>query len=113
MTDDTLERLLIDRSLGALPADVDALLAAYIQSRPDALETARNFDSLVAATRHVLTARDERAAAVPSFDRDALGRRAAHSARTWRVASLAACLLIGVGLGAVAARRSDRAHPNA
>lgn len=105
MTDETLERLLIDRSLGALPADVHTLLAAYLESRPDALETAHDLDEIVGTARHVL-ARGEQAAHPAGLSHLTIPR-----ARTWRVASLAACLAIGVGLGALAARRNDPAAP--
>src|SRR5437762_13164267 len=39
-----VERLAIDRALGALDVDVDALLAAYLELEPDAARAATRFD---------------------------------------------------------------------
>lgn len=47
MTPDTLERLMIDRSLGALSPDVEALLAAHLNGNPADAETAAAFDRTV------------------------------------------------------------------
>src|SRR5690349_11422320 len=51
MNDQTLERLLIDRSLGALSPDVDELLAAYLATRPDVKD---DFPRVVSAARDAM-----------------------------------------------------------
>lgn len=104
MTDDTLERLLIDRSLGALPTDVDALLTEYLRSRPDAAGRVRELELLIGMTRQVLAARTELPS--PSFPLEQGARRwrTLTQSGSWRAATLAACLLIGIGLGALITR---------
>lgn len=95
-----LERLLLDRALGVLPADADVLLNAYIAQDPAAAARAQEFDEVAGAARRVL-----RAAAVdtlPPFPGARLERvvRARRELAILRnVVGLAAAILLGVGLG--------------
>jgi len=93
-----LERLLIDRAVGALPPDVDVLLDDCLERNPAAAAEAEKF---------ALTADLARRALAPVEGRNeyslpplALRRRRMTVRRiAARVAALAACLLIGLVLG--------------
>lgn len=101
MNAEVLERLLLDRALGALDDDVAALLDEYLRDKPglaaEAAEIERTLERARAATRAELPA------AIPPFPRAAAAamRRRARVVRIsgW-VSGLAACLLLGVGVGA-------------
>jgi len=93
-----LERLLIDRALGELSPDAEALLEDYLARQPEASEEAQEIARTADLARCALTPSEE-------FDSHALpplllGKR---GRILWRVgaraAALAACLLIGVGVG--------------
>ena len=93
-----LERLLIDRALGELSPDAEALLEDYLAREPEASEEAEEIARAVDAARCALTPSEEvDSHSLPPL---LLGKR---GGILWRVgaraAALAACLLIGVGVG--------------
>ena len=47
MDAETLQRLMLDRALGALPSDCETLLDAYLASRPEAAALSRELDAAV------------------------------------------------------------------
>ena len=93
-----LERLLIDRALGELSPDAEALLDDYLAREPEASEEAEEIARTADLARRALAPSDEvDSHALPPL---LLGKR---RGVLWRVgaraAALAACLLIGVGVG--------------
>jgi hypothetical protein len=54
MNEQVLERMLIDRSLGALPPDVDELLEAFLEHEPGHAHDARKFDETLMLARRAL-----------------------------------------------------------
>lgn len=110
MDAETLERLLMDRALGGLAPDVDALLDAYLAQDPSAAERAREFTAAAAAARAVLGAHGREA--LPPFPGPRLAALEAARRRlriVRNVTSLAAVLIIGIGLGIGLARDARRA----
>lgn len=107
MDGDTLDRLLMDRALGGLAPDVDALLAAYLEQTPTAAARATDYTAAADAARQVL--RSDRPATLPPFPALRL-HQVAEARRRLRlvrhVAGLAAALVLGVGLGAGLLRSS-------
>jgi hypothetical protein len=101
MDTETLERLLMDRALGALPADAEALLAAWVSDHPEKRAVAERIERTVGAARAALA--EEKPVRLPPFPVEAIGRRLAER-RRWavvgEVAGLAACVLVGIGLHA-------------
>ena len=97
MDADTLERLMIDRAMGALPADTEALLAAYLEHQPQATTQGKALDQTVSLARQTLDAAPPEAA-LPPFPVSRLAR-ARRMRRLRLAAALAACVLIGFGLG--------------
>ncbi len=101
MDRETLERLKLDRALGVLPPDCEALLTAYIQGRPADVSDLHALERTVTLARRAL--RDEAPARLPGFPGERL-RRAARS--EWRrrtarnLTGIAASALIGFGLRA-------------
>ena len=93
-----LERLLIDRALGELSPDAEALLEDYLAREPEASEKAEEIARTVGAARCALAPSEE-------VDSHALpplllyGRWRFLWRGGARAAALAACLLIGVGVG--------------
>ena len=117
MDSETLDRLLMDRALGGLPPDVEALLAAYLEQTPTAAARATDYTAAADAARQVL--RSDRPATPPPFPALRL-HQIAEARRRLRlvrhVAGLAAALVFGVGLGAGLLRTSapaDRPAPPA
>jgi len=101
MDGETLDRLLMDRALGGLSPDVEALLTAYLGQAPAAAARAGDYAAAADAARRVL--RSDRPAALPPFPAIRLHQVAEARRRlrvVRRVASLAAALVLGVGLGA-------------
>ena len=93
-----LERLLIDRALRELSPDAQALLEDYLAREPEASEEAEEIARTVDAARCALARSEEvNSHSLPPL---LLGKR---GGILWRVgaraAVLAACLLIGVGVG--------------
>jgi anti-sigma factor RsiW len=117
MDAEVLERLLLDRALGALPPDVESLLTDYLERDRAAAARAREYESAAADARRVLGS--PAAIQLPPFPAARMGK----VERTRRrlvlirnVGGLAAALVIGVGLGAGLLQsgptaRSDREHP--
>ena len=102
MDADTLERLLVDRALGGLPPDTEALLSAYLADRAEARALGERIGAAVLGAKAALA--DGEPARVPLFPADVFRERMA-ARRRWavvgRVSGLAACVLIGIGLHAV------------
>ncbi len=101
MDGEILDRLLMDRALGGLSPDVEALLAAYLEQTPTAAARAGDYNAAADAARQVL--RGDRPATLPPFPAIRL-HQVAEARRRLRlvrqVAGLAAALVLGVGLGA-------------
>ncbi|TWT44619.1 hypothetical protein RAS1_10340 [Phycisphaerae bacterium RAS1] len=101
MNAETLERLILDRALGALDADVAALLDAHLRDNPAAAAEAAAIERTMARVR--AATRTNPPINVPPFP---LSQAAAvrQRARVIRISGwftgLAACLLLGVGVGA-------------
>lgn len=118
MNPETLDRLLLDRALGALTPDACELLDAYLEREPDVAARGRQFAVATDLARQALVA--DRPAVLPPFPQQIL-RSADRTHRRLvmvrNVASLAACVLLGVGLGAhllrtpQAARGPDHVAP--
>ncbi|MHC4443067.1 MAG: hypothetical protein ACYTF1_08110 [Planctomycetota bacterium] len=102
MNDETLERLLIDRSLGLLPADTEALLVDYLRSNSDATDMAKQYDETVCLAKQALKGDSE--IKLPTFPELQI-KRAMRIKRHWLLirncVALAACVIIGIGLGAM------------
>ena len=109
---DGLERLLMDRALGGLSPDVEALLTAYLAPNTDAAARGREFDAAASAARHVLRGAEtptllgrgqgEGRLSLPAFPAAqirSLERTRRQLLVVRNVASLAAAVIVGVGLG--------------
>jgi hypothetical protein len=95
MDDATLERLMIDESLGVLDADVSTLLAAYTAQNPAASERA-NWQELAAKLRQAMPVATEQA--LPPLHLPASRHRQSWShARS--ILALAAAIALGIGIG--------------
>lgn len=97
MDKQVLDRLMLDRSLGALNADVEQLLKAYLAAVPDAAAVAdgEQYARTVEAARQAMAARSK--PAVPALKLHVPARYG-----LWRSAmAAAAALVIGVALGAL------------
>jgi hypothetical protein len=109
---ETIERLLIDRSVGALSSDTEALLAAYLRHDRQAGELARQFDETADLAKQALGVAS--APSLPALRTDKLLRVEA-SCRRWRLfrnaAGLAACLVLGLGLGLILSRNAPSPLP--
>jgi hypothetical protein len=113
MNPETLERLMLDDSLGALADDIRALLIERIAAAgsPAAARFAA-YQRTVEAARAAL-AQPERAA-LPPFPATRLRREAASLRRqrlAGRIAALAASLVLGLGLGYLAFSRAEATAP--
>ena len=100
MNTETLDRLLMDRALGALPPDADALLAAYLDHDSASATRAQEFDAAAAAARRLF--QQPASAGLPAFP--ALRIHKVEQARqrlriVRHAAGLAAALVLGLGLG--------------
>jgi len=99
MDNETLDRLLMDRALGGLSADVEALLAAYLAQVPDAATRAGEFQTAADAARRVLRS-DRSTVPQPAVMRWQEVERTRRRLRMLRQGLWAAAILIlGVGLG--------------
>lgn len=110
MDPETLERLLMDRALGSLPPDAEALLEAYLSHDAAAAERAREFVEASDAARQVL--RSTEAASLPPFPvTQVLKLERARRGIRWlrNTAGIAATLVVGIGLGAWFTPASTRA----
>jgi hypothetical protein len=98
---DVLDRLLMDRALGVLAPDVETLLGAYLEREPDAARRVAEYADATGLAGRLLKVGG--AKPLPPFPEAKL--REAEVARRRRrivrqVASLAACVLVGVWAGA-------------
>lgn len=101
MDAETLERLLMDRALGGLTPDVEALLDAYLERDSHAAARAAEFQAAAIAARRVLSTGSS--AALPPFPAvrlEHIGHVRRRLVLVRNVAGLAAALVLGVGLGA-------------
>jgi anti-sigma factor RsiW len=97
---DTLDRLLMDRALGALPPDTDALLAAYLNHDVAAAARAQEYEAVAAAARRLV--QTPAPPALPPFSTLRIreieeARRRVRALRY--VAGIAAAFVVGIGLG--------------
>ena len=107
MDHEMLERLLIDRSLGSLSTETEALLTDYLEYNAVAAALARDFDDTVALAKRFLP--EERSKSIPP-----LPRRKLEQSKKWnqyslafrKIAVIAACLLIGFLIGLPFSRSS-------
>lgn len=100
MNTETLDRLLMDRALGALPRDADALLAAYLDHDSASATRAREFNAAATAARRLF--QQPASAGLPPFPALRIHEleQARQRLRILRhVAGLAAALVVGLGLG--------------
>jgi hypothetical protein len=112
MNRETLDRLLVDRALGALDADSCELLAAYLVHDGDAAKRAEEFALAAELARGALGAACDSPLPdgephLPPFPAARLARVERSRRRLLiitRAASLAACLLLGIAVGAWAVR---------
>ncbi len=113
MNAETVERLLIDRSLGLLPQDVEALLDAHLAIDPDAARQAAEFDQTAALVRRALAGGT--AGELPPFPAEQL-RREGRSLQRWiwtrNISAVAATLVLGFCLGAALFRNAAEMAPN-
>ena len=96
MNSETLERLMLDRALGALPADCEALLTAYLESHPDAAAACREIEQTVGLARRSLA--KEPIESLPAFPADKL-LRSGRSLRLWRTAKTAVAVAASIAIG--------------
>ena len=96
MDSETLERLMLDRALGALPADCEALLVAYLESHPEAASACREIEQAVGLARRALA--EEPTKPLPAFPADRL-LRSGRSFRLWRTARVAAAVAASIAIG--------------
>jgi hypothetical protein len=91
----TLERLILDDALGALPPDASALLAAYAQTLPGGSDRLAAWQRVAATARAAMPT--ESAVPLPPFPDQK------HISSPWRIGRLglavAAVLAMGVGIG--------------
>jgi len=96
MDSETLDRLMLDRGLGALPPDCEVLLVAYLETRTKAAAACREIQQTVDLARRALA--EGPAQSLPAFPADRL-MRARQSYWVRRVAKgvvgVAASILIG------------------
>ena len=97
MNKETLDALLIDRALGALPPDTEALLAAYLAQNPAAAVDLEQTLEVVGIARDTLDA--EPSALLPEFRAPRTARRRRQYRYTLQFAGMAAMLAIGLTVG--------------
>jgi hypothetical protein len=113
MDPETLERLMLDDALGVLSEDVRALVMDRVAASGAAAQ-AGAYRRTVEAARAALGPR--RREALPPLPTARLRREAARLRRrrfTGRVAALAACLVLGLGIGYLAFSRAAATAPAA
>lgn len=105
-----LERLLTDRALGALSDDVQALLSDYLAHDAEAAGLSRELAATTALAREAMSRADTRsAAALPRLSSrpwTSAGRRGRLRAVLPKVGALAACLMVGIGIGTLVTVRT-------
>jgi anti-sigma factor RsiW len=98
MKPDIIERLLLDRALGRLDPDVDALLADYLANDAFAATQARELQDVVHLASEAVRQ------PVPAVEPPNQIRRLIWRHRAERTLALAASFVIGVGITALALR---------
>jgi anti-sigma factor RsiW len=105
MTQEIMNRLIMDRSLGGLAPDAAALLDAYLEREPELSRTAGEIEDTVRLAKQALSAGPSAELpplkVLPLPDRPAA--RSPQRRASWP-AQLAAALILGVGLGFLAFR---------
>ena len=96
---ETLERLLIDRSLGAIAPDVSELIGVYLKHDAGAAGMARELDQTAVLARQSLSVRGS--GSLPSFPAARL-KQARRLARGWSIAGRVAMIAAGIVLGLAA-----------
>lgn len=103
MKQEILNRLLIDRSLGALGPDVTALLDGYLEREPAGLEESAEIEESVRlATRALAPAPAVQLPPLKLSPLPELPFAENRRRRAWWPAELAAALVLGIGLGFLA-----------
>lgn len=111
MTEETLDNLLADHALGALPPDTAALLEAYLAANPAAQNNAAHTHALVHLARQALADTSPRELTLPPLHFPA--------SRRWRTAAwtalattgMAACLALGFWCGSARPAQSPTNSP--
>lgn len=114
MDPNTLERLLIDRSLGELSSDASELLEEYLESHPECAQSAHDTDATITEARRALqdapTTSDETMPPLRPLHAIRSPRRI-RSPRAWfQNLAVAAAVMIGFFLGSW--HTSNPATPN-
>jgi anti-sigma factor RsiW len=103
MDDAILERLIFDDALGALSPDASALLAAHIQTLPGGSERLAGWRRLAETARAAMPA--EPPLALPPLR---IGKLSSNPWRIGRIGvSIAAVLIMGVGIGLLRPREAN------
>ena len=102
MNQDVLDRLLMDRALGALPLDVNALLNAYLEREPAMAARAVEMDQTLALAKRALQPHAEPALPPLKVRPLAAGEvnMVPRNRLMWAV-GLAAAFVLGIGLSAM------------
>lgn len=106
MDREVLERLLMDRALGALTPDVVAVLDAYVAVDAAAAARAREFDAATLAARQVLGPAMAEVPPFPAVRLARIDRTRRQLVLVRNVAGLAAAIVLGVMVGAWGFRRA-------
>ena len=107
MKPDVIERLLLDRALGRLDPDVDALLADYLANDPSAATQARELQAVVRLASEAVRQ------PVPAVELPSQIHRLVWRHRAEQALALAASFVIGVGITALVLRANFRRENNA
>lgn len=97
MNNETLDALLIDRSLGALPPDTEALLDAFLEQNPSSAKRQELTCDIVGLARQSF--RNEELVPLPEFRAPQWVHRRKQRHYTLQITGMAATLAIGLGLG--------------
>ena len=110
MDAEVLERLLMDRALGALTPDVESLLGAYLASDPATAARGSEFETAATAARRVLgSALPAKLPPFPAVGLQKIEQSRRRLIRLRNVAGIAAALVFGVGLVAALFRTGSTA----
>jgi hypothetical protein len=108
MNEDVLERLMMDRALGELPADAATLLDAYLAGQHATLtERSREFADTVELATKALHPRQPQS--LPALKALPFSRRP-DMLSPWRLAQMAAALVIGFLIGLTLLRQTAPRH---
>ncbi len=115
MKPETLERLVIDRSLGELAPDAEELLGAYLDGNADAARSVEDIDDVIKTARRAANlgppTAQELPLPVPRFVAEGFGGRRRSLLAAW-VKPVAAAAVIGLAfwLGSLGARSDARSR---